>query len=170
MKALYVWLLVGWKTLTGNIPVEKLEALLESDAINSDEVIAVYPDWVESHLTPNLETGKSTGVKEFQLKYHFKQDAGEQIDGHAIYAWLIERNQLPLCVELADLQWWAQHSNEIPKEFTGKFVYAWGSAVLSGGGYRSVPYLGCYGGKPYVLWCNLGYDWGVDGPACLRAS
>jgi hypothetical protein len=177
MKTFYIWLLVSWKVLTGKISVEKLEVLLGRDVSapevsvpKRDEVIAVYPGWVESHLTPNLETGKSTGAVNPKLVFHLKQIAGQTIIGHTIYAWLIETNQLPLCVELADLQWWEKHPNEIPEEFTGKLVYAWGSVVLHGNGYRYVPYLYCSGAEPYVIWCSLGYDWLDYEPACLRAS
>lgn len=61
MKTLFVWLLVGWKTLMGKIPVEKLEeALLESDA-----------------------NGKVMGIK---LVPFPKQKAGKAIDGNDIYA------------------------------------------------------------------------------------
>jgi hypothetical protein len=177
MKTVYVWLLVSWKTLIGKIPVEKLEALLGSDVstpevtvIKKDEVIAIYPDFVDKHLTPNLERGNSRGVKKYSLKCHLSQTAGKIISGHAIYAWLIETNQLFLCIELADLQWWEQHPDEIPKEFIGKLVYAWGSVVLNDNGYRYVPCLSCNGDKPYVLWCSLGSDWRDFEPACLRAS
>jgi hypothetical protein len=177
MRTLYIWLLVSWKVLTGRISVEKLEVLMGSNVstpkvtmLKMDEIVAVYPDWVESRLTPSLETGKSTGVKKYRLEYHPSQTAGKTINGHAIYAWLIETNQLPLCVELADLQWWAQHPNEIPEEFKGKLIYAWGSAVLNDHGNRCVPCLGCHGDKPYVSWYYLDYDWGGREPACLRAS
>lgn len=112
MKTLYIWLLVSWKVLTGKISVEQLGELLGGDVstpevsvLKRDEVIAVYPGWVDSHLTPNLETGKSTGVVNPKLVFHPKQIVGQTITGHRIYAWLIETNQLSVCVELADLQW-----------------------------------------------------------------
>lgn len=178
MKTLYTWLLVSWKVLTGKISVEKLEALIGSDVSTPevtvskrDEVIAIYPDWVESHLTPKLETGKSTGVKKYRLEYHHSQTPGKTINGHTIYAWLIETNQLPLCVELADLQWWVQHPNKIPEKFIGKHVYAWGSAVLCDRGARYVPFLQWCGCEPCMNWNKLGEEnWDDDHPACLRAS
>ena len=165
MKTLCTWLLVSWKLLTGRISVEKLEALLGSDVLTPkvtmfkrDEVIAIYPDWVKRHLTPNFETGKSTGVVNPTLVFHPKQIVGQPINGHAIYAWLLERNQLPLCIELADLQWWEKHPNEIPEEFTGKFVYAWASAALDIDGRWCVPCLACRGSTPVVIWVSLDND------------
>ncbi|MDD5084240.1 MAG: hypothetical protein PHT88_04940 [Candidatus Moranbacteria bacterium] len=177
MKTLYIWLLVSLKILAGKISVEKLKTLLENDVLvpevtvlESNEVIAACPDFVKSHLTPNFETGKSTGVKHPKLVLHDKQVAGEAIDGHKIYAWLIDTNQLSACVELADLQWWEQHPNEIPEEFKGKFIYAWASVVLDDYGFRFVPYLNCHVVEPFVDWFDLDVDWDDNGPACLRAS
>ncbi len=176
MKTLYIWLLVSWKTLTGNIPIEKLEALLESAVseammIKKDVVSAIYPDWVKSHLTSELETGKSTGVQKYRLEYHPSQIGDKpRPTGPIVYAWLISNGWLSVCIELADLQWWEKHPNEIPEEFKGKLIYAWGSVVLNDFGDRCVPCLGCNGDKPFVDWYNLDNFWNDLEPACLRTS
>ncbi|MDD5084276.1 MAG: hypothetical protein PHT88_05120 [Candidatus Moranbacteria bacterium] len=114
MKKFIVWA-ISFALKQQWVRVSDIESLLKtvvapSKVEQKDEVIAVYPDWVESRLTPNLETGKSTGVAHPRLVLHDKQVAGETTDGHTIYAWLINTNQLSACVELADLQWWEQHS------------------------------------------------------------
>lgn len=174
MKTLYIWLLVGWKILTGRISVEKLEVLLGSNVSTSevtmlkmDEIVAVYPDWVESRLTPSLETGKSTGVKKYRLEYHPSQTA---INGHMMHVWLIETNQLRQCVELADLQWWVQHPDEIPEEFKGGLICAYASAVLGDNGHRYAPYLNCNDDKLRVRWFDLDYHWLERKSAYLRTS
>lgn len=174
MKKFILWA-INFSLKQEWVSTQDIEILLKQitkiiESVRTDVVVAVYPDWVKSHLTQNLETGKSVGVSNPRLVLHPKQTSRGSIDGHEIYAWLIETNQLPLCIELADLLWWEQHSNEIPKKFRGKFVYAWKSVVLNDNGNRFVPYLCCDVGGLFVSWYNLDDDWSDDEITCLCAS
>ena len=146
------------------------------------EVYPTYPDWVVKHLTPGLEAKSSSGVKNPGLGWHEKQEKRETITGDEIFAFLLPDQEMyqaqwydPInhCISLADIQYYEEkypHRIPLPLEWEGNWVYAWKSVVLDGRGRRVVPFLCCRGGRPFVVWYNLGSYWCDYEPAGLSAS
>ena len=142
-------------------------------------VYPVYPDGIVKHLTPDLEAKSSTGVRNFSLGLHEKQERGLQITGSEFFEFLLPdqktyqarwNDPIHRCISLADIQFYEKYPHLIPPMCKGAWVYAWKSVVLDEGGCRVVSYLSCRGDRPYVGWYDLGYYWGDFEPAGLSAS
>ena len=146
--------------------LQELRTFRQSD-YRQAMTIAVYPDFVARHVTPQLEQGVSFGVSAPQLISHPGQSVFRNINGHDVYVWLSETGQLSASVELADLQWWLNHTDKIPGDFRGKLIYAWASVILGFDDCEYVPYFS-YADKPYVDWCPLKAYLRDHEFACLR--
>ena len=62
------------------------------------------------------------------------------------------------------------HTEFIPEEWKGKYVFFWGTIYRNSNGSRCVRYLGWGGGRWGWAAYWLGSDWSGGGPAALRAS
>lgn len=152
---------------------------LRESPLETSEVYPTYPDWVVKHLTPGLEAKSSTGVRNFSLGLHEKQERGLRITGSEFFEFLLPdqktyqarwNDPIHRCISLADIQFYEKYPHLIPPMCKGAWVYAWKSVVLDEGGCRVVSYLSCRGDRPYVGWYDLGYYWGDFEPAGLSAS
>ena len=130
-----------------------------------------YPDWVDTHLTPDLEVTKVTDPGKVELWLDPRQESDNKPTGNEVYE-AHGDDRLKKALSFGHLQWYAKNPDQIPAKWRedGLLVYAWASVVRGAGGNRFVPYLDCSADQPYVDWYGLGSRWGASGPSGLLTS